>query len=526
MRRTLAALTATAVLVPLAATAAPGAASAATNTLTVTAYDRAGAAVATRVTVVNLSTRTSYALTSGKARALPKGTYAAMADIFTRGERSSTLGARTVKVSGASATTIDARLGRPVDVGLSPAAMPGSYRTTVARICTPTNYQAWVGNGDPREALYVAPNGSEHFRFAYLTYLTEPRETQTATGYLLAGTVKGLPAGYSRAVPRGGLASVTMTTRSATTRSDEHSLLMQSAAGGCLGGMMQSAAGWNAAGEFRYGWTAPHRFTAHVTPGNWKMQALSVTSDQSRTLALAAGKSYGLTFFRAVYGPHRYVPWVARRTLSYRALGMFTNPDSTLTEDSYEGSSTSVVTLTRGGKTLKQQTRRSDGADEFRYRISAAGWYHLSVDSRRQYLDGAPLPAGLLSPRAVAKFKFYADPTKNQTLPVHLVRFAAAGLDTQNRAKAGSTTSIQLKLQRQQQEAAAPLARSTVRTVTAQVSYDNGKTWKNVTVKKSDGKWFVAVKNPKAGYVTLRAKVTDTKGNASQITVYRAYRIA
>ena len=55
MRRTLATLTATAVLVPLMITAMPGAASAATNTLTVHVYDRAGTKVKTRVYATKLT---------------------------------------------------------------------------------------------------------------------------------------------------------------------------------------------------------------------------------------------------------------------------------------------------------------------------------------------------------------------------------------------------------------------------------------------------------------------------------------
>ena len=529
MRRTLAVFTATAVLVPLAATAAPGAASAATNTLTVTAYDRTGATVATRVTTVNLSTKKPYVLTSGKARTLPKGTYVAMADIFTPGERSSTLGGRTVKVSGASATTIDARLGRPVDVGLSPAAAPGSYRTTVARICTPANYGEWAANGDPRNPLYVVPNGSENFRFAYATYVSEPRSAQSSpglTGYVLAGTTKGIPAGYSRAVPRSGLARVTVGTRSGAIFPDEHSMTLDYRGGGCLSRMPQHPAGWDDDNNFRYTWPAPNRTTVHVTPGTWELSTGSNTSEQSRTLALTGGNSYSLTFFRAVYGPHRYVPWVARRVISFSTLGMVANPDSGLSDYSDAGATRSTVTLTRSGRTLKKQTRDSRSAYEFRYRISSAGWYGLTVDSRRYHPEGAPTPSWLLSPRTVAKFRFHANPDLYRTMPVHLVRFAASGLDSQNRAKAGSTTSVHLKLERPQQDGYAPRAKSTVRSVTAQVSYDNGKTWKKVGVTKSGSKWIAKVKNPGSGYVTLRAKVVDAKGNSSDITVYRAYRIA
>ena len=191
---------------------------------------------------------------------------------------------------------------------------------------------------------------------------------------------------------------------------------------------------------------------------------------------MTGGNSYSLTFFRAVYGPHRYVPWVARRVISFSTLGMVANPDSGLSDYSDAGATRSTVTLTRSGKTLKKQTRDSRSAYEFRYRISLAGWYGLTVDSRRYHPEGAPTPSWLLSPRTVAKFRFHANPDLYRTMPVHLVRFAASGLDSQNRAKAGSTTSVHLKLERPQQYRDAPRAKSTVRSVTAQVSYDNGKT--------------------------------------------------
>ena len=57
-------------------------------------------------------------------------------------------------------------------------------------------------------------------------------------------------------------------------------------------------------------------------------------------------------------------------------------------------------------------------------------------------------------------------------------------------------------------------------------SYDNGATWKKDDPQKSGSKWVATVKNPNSGYVTLRAKVTDTKGNSSEIIIYRAYKIA
>lgn len=52
------------------------------------------------------------------------------------------------------------------------------------------------------------------------------------------------------------------------------------------------------------------------------------------------------------------------------------------------------------------------------------------------------------------------------------------------------------------------------------VSYNGGKTWKKVTVKK--GK--ITVKNPAKGKaISFAAKVTDKKGNTSSVKIYSAY---
>ena len=119
MRRSLATLTATAVLIPLAVTAMPGAASAATNTLTVQVYDRAGTKVKTKVSLVNLGNRYTYKLSAHKAYKLPKGTYVAAAEINSP-DGTTVLGGRTVKVSGASSTVIDARKGKRFRLALNP----------------------------------------------------------------------------------------------------------------------------------------------------------------------------------------------------------------------------------------------------------------------------------------------------------------------------------------------------------------------------------------------------------------------
>ncbi len=186
----------------------------------------------------------------------------------------------------------------------------------------------------------------------------------------------------------------------------------------------------------------------------------------------------------------------------------------------------SSTTLTRGGKTLKKQTRTSTSAYDstFQYRMSSACWYGLTVQAKREHPTIA-VPAGMLSYRTTARFRFHADPKKQQVAPVYLTRFAPTGLELQNAAKPGSTTNVNLTLDRKKQGDVKLGTAPKVKTMTAWASYDNGNTWKKTTLKKSGSKWIATVKNPSSGYVTLRAKVTDTKGNSSDITIYRAYKI-
>lgn len=60
------------------------------------------------------------------------------------------------------------------------------------------------------------------------------------------------------------------------------------------------------------------------------------------------------------------------------------------------------------------------------------------------------------------------------------------------------------------------------KSLTVQVSYDDGRTWRTVPVSSG----AATVKNPhKGGHVSLRGTVTDASGNKSEITVTRAYLI-
>jgi hypothetical protein len=66
-----------------------------------------------------------------------------------------------------------------------------------------------------------------------------------------------------------------------------------------------------------------------------------------------------------------------------------------------------------------------------------------------------------------------------------------------------------------------------VKTLSVEVSFDDGVTWRGVPVVRFGQHAFAAVTHPaQAGFVSLRARSADTDGNSVEQTVIRAYRIA
>ena len=65
-----------------------------------------------------------------------------------------------------------------------------------------------------------------------------------------------------------------------------------------------------------------------------------------------------------------------------------------------------------------------------------------------------------------------------------------------------------------------------VSSLTVEVSYDDGQTWKPTTVKRHRGQWSVTVDHPAtADFVSLRSSVADADGNTQRQTIIRAYAL-
>jgi len=128
---------------------------------------------------------------------------------------------------------------------------------------------------------------------------------------------------------------------------------------------------------------------------------------------------------------------------------------------------------------------------------------------------GAPFT---LSTKVSAVWEFTSGHAPEDTgapIPLSAVRFSP-WLDSQNTAPAGHLFVVPVTVQ-------APIGANRNRSLSVQVSYDDGRTWKAAPVIAG----VVVLNHPKtAGFVSLRAKATDVKGNTVEETIIRAYKIA
>ena len=167
-----------------------------------------------------------------------------------------------------------------------------------------------------------------------------------------------------------------------------------------------------------------------------------------------------------------------------------------------------TTTLYRNGVKIGSNSDPLTGDKQFKV-PSANAAYRLTASVRRS----AALAS--TSTRIDAAWTFRSKKpsgTPAVQLPASSVRFnATTGLDST--VAAGKTATFPVTVQ-------GPAKGRNLKSLAVWASYDGGRTWKKLTV--THGK--VTLKNPAKGKsVSLRAKVTDKKGNTSTISVHNAY---
>jgi subtilisin family serine protease len=168
------------------------------------------------------------------------------------------------------------------------------------------------------------------------------------------------------------------------------------------------------------------------------------------------------------------------------------------------------VALYRDGRLVKETPRAAD-----RFVVPAKpGQYRLEAFASQSATD--------LSTEVSSVWTFRSGRVAGTTaarLPIQTVRFTPT-LDERNAAPPGRFQ-IPVTVQRQP---GAPSA--TVRRVTVDVSYDDGRTWRPVLLRPARDGWVGTVVHPgDARFASLRATATDSAGSTVTQTIRHAYRI-
>ncbi|MFF9767076.1 S8 family serine peptidase [Streptomyces sp. NPDC014636] len=448
-----------------------------------------------------------------KARA-PKGTYILNTAIYGDPE-DATKGidwiAQPKLVIGKKQTiTIDARKAKPVDITVPASGLKSQFASP--------GFDVTVGDGQYGYGWFL--DTYKNFRTAHLgPQLPAGTLWQQWDGHWTkgaseqydvtsGGAVKQLATGYTKHYKAADLATV--------------KVRMGAAAHGKKGAL--DAVGWlpgsSGASSIGIPQTLPGTRTLHLSATGGVQWGLEFTQDggvdqdgfpvsdagyELGQFTFKAGRTYTRTVNTAVFGPH-----------VGGGFGLFRNGNEIfgslpLLADSAENAGysdlTSVnTTLYRNGTKVGSNDDPLFGDKTFKVPAGDAA-YRLTTSVKRS----AKVAEASTRVDAAWTFRSKKPSTDITQLPASALRFGATtGLDS--RVAAGRKVTFPVTVE-------GSAAGGNLKSLAVYVSYD-GRNFTKVDVR--GGK--ITVKNPaKNKAVSFRAKITDKKGNTSQITIYNAY---
>ncbi len=270
-------------------------------------------------------------------------------------------------------------------------------------------------------------------------------------------------------------------------------------------------------------YSMPSRLTAHLMAGGVRWSGALIHVDQSGAegdeetwlssgwRAYTAGRAYDERWNAAVLSPAlagstEYPPLARYGDRIVVRLPMYVDQAGHLGGSQTDGGHT---TLYRDGAVVGQSGETGNG--EFRVPPGRAR-YRLETSATRTV-------AGLSTDiRTAWTFDSQRTSPVGRRLPVSVARFALP-VDDRNRVPAG-VTSLPLTVESQVDGARG----AGVRKLTVSLSRDDGHTWRPVRVVRQGGSRWVVVAwiPPGPGYLSLRTRVVDLRGNSSEQTVLRA----
>ncbi|MEU7422337.1 hypothetical protein [Streptomyces sp. NPDC040750] len=471
--------------------------------------DRSGKPVYAQVAVYNTKTNDFLYIDGNKKTSLPNGSYELATSFVGGNGEDGVVGGHSVKVSGATTTTFDARKGRPVKVSLSPGPGSGYDHTVSAAVCASDNGPATMSMSAAAGDLYVIPNSSKAYELAYGTTY-EPRSTTGGDFWLASATHShGVPSGVSATLRKSGLTNLKVSARSGPDSGQARFSFNGETTGG------DACSSSTDILDFQR--DLPDSFGVHLQPGQWGVGQQSHDYIYDGFHEYAAGKTTSLTLGHAVWGPGGQLPYTWYHRLYFGGDNPFADPEFTGGGVLASG----TVKLTHAGRTLYSHKYSPSQGIDAQPRIPGSGWYTITESGHR-----SGLPSGSLSTSSSLSLHFYADAGKNQQIRDYITRFRPEALNSRNQAAAGSTTTVDLGMQRLgTDDGTIGRLSDSVKSVHAWYTADNGSTWHALTAKLSHGKWTTAVHNPASGRVGLRSTITDTHGDSSTTTVYNAYAV-
>ncbi|WP_132194825.1 MULTISPECIES: hypothetical protein [Kribbella] len=217
---------------------------------------------------------------------------------------------------------------------------------------------------------------------------------------------------------------------------------------------------------------------------------------------------------RAVFGPSLPGPdWRADSATQYPtflrlAVGLFGTAPDTTGQSAVDSART---VLSRDGTVVCESASQGlcvvGGAP-------VAGRYRMETEATRSLTD--------VSTKVGLVWTWTSDGSggdRPASLPVRVVRFTPT-LDEANSAPGDRTAIVPVQVLA---NPGAPAAKVT--SLTVEVSYDDGKTWRREQVRGHGGDGVIVLRHPTGGYVSLRAKAVDSSGSTVEQTIIRAYRL-
>ncbi|MGW4408137.1 S8 family serine peptidase [Nonomuraea sp. NPDC004702] len=482
--------------------------------VTVTVQDRDGAATEYAQGVVYdqaTGAPRNLIFHGGTARIrLPKGRWNLYTEILGRAEHSLTLAHRPFEVGDADVSlTVDGRQAKRITFTVDdPTAVPDSgFALSVANGPWRTAMTAFGYSG----GFYVVPVRQPGLTYLAQTTWTKKDTTPSPYRYdLVDHRTDGFPDTPGYAARTRDLVKATETYRST----------VPGATGTLMTGPVLPGDALSPGMGVWDGIALPGSLTRYLTPGfAWNDEFITGGLTELGT-GPVRDRNFTQVWNAAVTGPSFAASGGSRAgdTLAFPAHGLYSSGVAGRT--GMDATATGTLTLTGNGKqiattgitgclpypggecTLTATLPQADTA------------YTLTASTRRSQ---AELSTGV---EAVWTFRS-ARTAKPEPLPLMAVRYAPQGLDDANRARPGSRTTVPIQVER-----APGAARAAVSSIKLEASADDGRTWRPVHVRASRSGWTARLDNPAtAGYVSLRATVTDKAGNGVTQTVTRAYAV-